>query len=191
MISRGSLVAMLLGLLGLAGAAGLFALAHGIDNARLEQGVSLIHTLQQLDSKWSVEVLQVSSNPQADFDGLATISPVVRRNTQELRDVASTGPGIARGLKSAMMSYVSQLDSKEERIERFKSGYAIVRNSQRYLPVAAQLVTAKTAELQQHELGEAVKAQHEELENYFANPSAIDKQRIILSLDSLRVQRSE
>ena len=57
--------------------------------------------------------------------------------------------------------------------------------------MAVQLVAAKAAEFEQDDLGEVIRTQHEVLENYFANPSAIDKQQILLSLDSLRVQRSQ
>ena len=191
MSTRASIVSVVVGLVGLAGAGTLFALSQMVETTRLERAVELLQILQQLDSQWSVEVLQVSADPLADFDGLAAISPEVRRHARELRDLARKDPEIPPELKAPLLSYVSRLDSKEERIERFKSGYAIVRNSQRYLPLAVQLVAAKAAEFEQDDLGEVIRTQHEVLENYFANPSAIDKQQILLSLDSLRVQRSQ
>ena len=191
MSARAGIVGIVCGLVGLAGAGALFALSQTIDTTRLERGVELLQMLQQLDSRWSIEVLQVSSNPLADFDGLAAISPEVRRHAWELRDLARKDLEITPALKATLLSYVSRLDSKEERIERFKSGYAIVRNSQRYLPLAVQLVAAKAAEFDQNDLGDIIKTQQEGLENYFENPSAIDKQQLLLSLDSLRVQRTQ
>lgn len=191
MSTRAAIIAVVVGLIGLAGAGTLFGLSQTVDTTRLERSVELLQILQQLDSRWSVEVLQVSSNPLADFDGLAAISPEVRRHARELRDLARKELEIPPELKAALLSYVSRLDSKEERIERFKSGYAIVRNSQRYLPLAVQLVAAKAVEFGQDDLGEVIRTQQEVLENYFANPSAIEKQQILLSLDSLRVQRTQ
>ena len=131
MSTRASIVSVVVGLVGLAGAGTLFALSQMVETTRLERAVELLQILQQLDSQWSVEVLQVSADPLADFDGLAAISPEVRRHARELRDLARKDPEIPPELKAPLLSYVSRLDSKEERIERFKSGYAIVRNSQR------------------------------------------------------------
>ena len=173
------------------GAGVLFIQSRPIDNTELKRGVDLLQLLQGLDSQWSVEVLQVSTNPQADFDGLAAIAPDVRTKSESLRDIARGDPGIPAGLKAGLMSYVSRLDSKEERIERFKSAYAIVRNSQRYLPLALQLVTAETSELNQTDLRQAIETQHADIENYLANPSAIEKQRILLGIETLRTLRAQ
>ena len=191
MSARPGIIGIIVGLAGLAGVGTLYTQSRQIDSTQLSRGVELLQTLQRLDSQWSVEVLKVSANPQADFDGLASISPEVRRHARELRDLARKTLQVPTELKSALLSYVSRLDSKEERIERFKSGYAIVRNSQRYLPLAVQLVVAKAAAIQQDELGETIRSQQEVLDNYFANPSVIEKQQIILSLDSLRIERSQ
>jgi hypothetical protein len=179
------------GTVGLIAAGAIFAFSQTIDTERLEFGSELVQNLQRLDSQWSVEVLQVSANPLADFDGLAAISPEVRRRAKELRKLALKELKISSELKSGLLSYVSRLDSKEERIERFKSGFAIVRNSQRYLPLAVQLVTAKAEALQQTDLVEAIRIQFEVIEDYFANPSAIGKQEVLQGLDNLRVLRTQ
>jgi signal transduction histidine kinase len=179
------------GTVGLIAAGAIFAFSQTIDTERLEFGSELVQNLQRLDSQWSVEVLQVSANPLADFDGLAAISPEVRRRAKELRKLALKELEISSELKSGLLSYVSRLDSKEERIERFKSGFAIVRNSQRYLPLAVQLVTAKAEALQQTDLVEAIRIQFEVIEDYFANPSAIGKQEVLQGLDNLRVLRTQ
>ena len=191
MKARPVVVAIVIGVARIIGAGTLFALSRSVSTAGLEHAVALLQTLQQLDSQWSVEVLQVSSNPQADFDGLATLSPEVRIRSQELRDIARTEAEVPADVKSGLLSYVSRLDSKEERVERFKSDYAIVRNSQRYLPLAVELVTAKTAQFNQGDLGRAIKTQHADLDNYFSNPSELDKQRLMLSLDTLRMRRAQ
>ena len=142
MSAHPNIVGAVVGLVGMAGAGALLVLSQSIDTTRLKLSWELLQILQRLDSQWSVEVLQVSANPLADFDGLAAISPEVRRRSGELRKLAQRELQIPSDLKSGLLSYVSRLDSKEERIERFKSGFAIVRNSQRYLPLAVQLVAA-------------------------------------------------
>lgn len=191
-MKRATLISVIvLGLAGLAAAGGLYWHASKIDNTRLERAVTLVQSLQALDSRWSVELLQVSANPQADFDGLASISPEVTRHSKELRAIARKDPAVSPELKSATLAYIAKLQSKDERIERFKSAYAIVRNSERYLPLAAQLVQARTGEFQQAGLRQAVSTHHEELKNYFARPTEIEKQRIMLALESLQATRAE
>jgi two-component system, NtrC family, sensor kinase len=174
-----------LALAGLGGAGYLYHQAQQIDNTRLERAVSLVQTLQGLDSRWSVELLKVSSNPQAHFDGLAAISPEVRRTSRELKNIARRDKAVTSALRSSILGYVSRLDGKSERVERFKSAYAIVRNSERYLPVAAQLVSARTGEFKQAVLDKSVRSYHTDLKNYFISPSEIEKQRILLNLTDL------
>jgi hypothetical protein len=180
-----------LSLAGLAGAGFLYMQAQDIDNTRLERAGSLIRTLQTLDGRWSVELLKVSGNPQAHFDGLAAISPEVTRHSRELKKIARKDPSVIPDLKSEIMGYISRLDSKAERVERFKSAYAIVRNSERYLPVAVQLVSARAAEFQETALDRSVQTNHADLKSYFVTPSDIEKQRIMLNLNGLRSGQDE
>ncbi len=185
------IVATVVGVAGIVAAGGLYALSLSVTTEALERSTSLLRTLQRLDSQWSVEVLRVSSNPQADFDGLAAIAAEVRIDSKELRNIARNEPGLPTGIKSGLLSYLSRIESKGERVERFKSGYSIVRNSQRYIPIAIELLLAKTVEFEQRDLGQAIKTQHSDLDNYFTNPSELEKQQIVLNLDTLRAQRAQ
>jgi len=176
---------------GLGGAGFLYSQAQDIDTTRIERAASLLQTLQGLDGRWSVELLKVSNNPQAHFDGLAAISPEVTRHSGELRKIARGDPSISPDLSAALLGYISRLNSKAERVERFKSAYAIVRNSERYMPIAAQLVSARAGEFKQMALDTSVKTYHADLKNYFANPSEIEKQRLMSNLSELRSKRNE
>lgn len=191
MKASGIIATAVLTLAGLGGAGYLYNQAQQIDNTRLERAVSLVQTLQGLDSRWSVELLKVSSDPQAHFDGLAAISPEVRRNSRELKTIARRDKAVTSELRSSILGYVSRLDGKSERVERFKSAYAIVRNSERYLPVAAQLVSARTGEFKQAVLDKSVRSYHTDLKNYFISPSEIEKQRIMLNLNDLGSGREQ
>ena len=46
-------------------------------------------------------------------------------------------PDVPDRLANDVSAYVNAVEAREERIERFKTGYAIIRNSARYLPLAA------------------------------------------------------
>jgi hypothetical protein len=183
--------AAVLTLAGLAGAGYVYMQSQAIDNTRLERAVALVQTLQGLDGRWSVELLKVNANPEAHFDGLAAISPEVTRHSRELKKIARTEEAVPPALKAALMGYLSRLDSKGERVERFKSAYAIVRNSERYLPLAVQMVSARTGEFQQASLDQSVQTYLADLNSYFQTPDDAEKGRILGNLGKLRAGRDQ
>ena len=93
--------------------------------------------IQQLSSSWSIEIARVRSDPLADFDSLAAFIPRMASLKESLSDASRRIPGLPDRLANDIRGYLSAVDAKEERIERFKTGYAVVRNSTRYLPLAA------------------------------------------------------
>ena len=191
MKASGVIALVVFTLAGLGGGGFLYMQARAIDNTGLERAVSHIQSLQGLDSRWSVELMKVSNDPQAHFDGLAAISPQVTRLSGELKNIARRDSSVTPDLKAALQSYVSRLAGKSERVERFKSAYAIVRNSERYLPIAMQLVVARSGEFKQTVLERSVSTNHTDLKNYFITPSAIEKGRILTSLNGLRAEDAQ
>ena len=105
------------------------------------EAVALTRQIQQLSSDWSVEIARVKSDPLADFDSLAAFLPRMARLEESLSRTVREIPDLPERLASDVNAYLSELEAKEERIERFKTGYAVVRNSVRYLPLAAANVT--------------------------------------------------
>ena len=105
------------------------------------EAVALTRQIQQLSSDWSVEIARVKSDPLADFDSLAAFLPRMARLEESLSRTVRGIPDLPERLASDVNAYLSELEAKEERIERFKTGYAVVRNSVRYLPLAAANVT--------------------------------------------------
>ena len=126
-------------LLGAAGGLHVLAGAGGVEQ-RYRDAASLARQIQQISSQWSVEIARVRSDPLADFDSLAAFIPRMARLKKGLGDARGI-PGMPERLASDIRAYLSALDAKEERVERFKTGYAVVRNSARYLPLAAANVT--------------------------------------------------
>lgn len=185
------IAAAVLTLGGLAGAGYVYMQSQAIDNSRLDRAIALVQTLQGLDGRWSVELLKVNANPEAHFDGLAAISPEVMRHSKELKKIARTEPAVPPELKASLMGYLSRLDSKGERVERFKSAYAIVRNSQRYLPLAVQMVSVRTGEFQQASLDRSVQTYLADVNGYAQTPSDAEKGRILANLSKLRAGRDQ
>lgn len=163
----------------------LFALSRDESAAVYDRVYNDLHALQTLDNQWSLEVVKVSANPQADFDSLAGFLPTIRSHKNELRRLLSRPDSLSREHKSALRSYLSMLDSKEERIERFKSGYAIVRNSERYLPEAARMAVTVAQSSNEFAIAEQVAARLGDLEAYLISPNEVEMQRLVLALRSL------
>ena len=121
----------------LATAGGLHLLAGNPGGQQYRVAIELVRQIQQLSSSWSVEIARVKADPLADFDTLAAFIPRMARLQERLSGTVRTIADLPDRLGSDIQSYLSALDAQEERIERFKTGYAVVRNSTRYLPLAA------------------------------------------------------
>ena len=171
-------------LLGVAGV--LYVLAVGGTEGQYRGAVSLARQIQQLSSQWSVEIARVKSDPLADFDSLAAFIP---RMAQLKRDLSGTVRGIAGlpdRLASDVNAYSSALEAQEERIERFKTGYAVVRNSTRYLPLAAANVTRQAQEAREEALGRAIAVLVQDMNLFLSNPTDTARARLAEELERLR-----
>ena len=120
-------------------AAGLFLywLVRDNDPEGYRTSISGVQRIQQLAADWSIETARVRSDPMADFDSLVAFIPQMSQLKGALLAKVRSIPDIPDRLANDVSAYVSAVDAKEERIERFKTGYAVIRNSSRYLPLAA------------------------------------------------------
>ena len=171
-------------LLGVAGV--LYGLAAGGAEGQYRAAVSLVRQVQQLSSQWSVEIARVKADPLADFDSLAAFIP---RMAQLKRDLSGTVRGIGGlpdRLASDVNAYLSTLEAQEERIERFKTGYAVVRNSTRYLPLAAANVTRQAQAAHEEALGRAIAVLVQDMNLFLSNPTDTARTRLAEELERLR-----
>ena len=108
---------------------------NGVEGYR--SSISGVQQIQQLAADWSIETARVRSDPLADFDSLVAFIPQMNQLKGVLMAQVRSIPDVPDRLANDVSAYVNAVDAKEERIERFKTGYAVIRNSSRYLPVAA------------------------------------------------------
>ena len=167
-------------------AAGLYWMASRAQAGNHQLAISLIRRIQQLESQWSIETARVRSDPLADFDALVTFIPRMERLKADLSDAMLSTPNLPERLASDLGAYLSAIDAKEERIERFKTGYAVLRNSIRYLPLAATSVMQQVEERG----GETVFARNisnvtDEIHTYLATPAPPEKERLMRVLQEL------
>ncbi len=95
-----------------------------------------IHNLRQLDGEWSLSVLR-SLVTDSDFDEVASFLPRLRELRVTLASSTNDEDSIPDSLKNRLYRFLNLIESKEETVEQFKTNFAVVRNSQKFLPVAA------------------------------------------------------
>ena len=170
----------------LAAAGVLYTMAGSNGGQQYRTSIDLVRQIQQLSSSWSIETARVRSDPLADFDSLAAFIPRMARLKEGLSDAARRIPGLPDRLASDVRGYLSAIDAKEERIERFKTGYAVVRNSSRYLPLAATNVTRQAQEIDDAPLARSISMLTQDMNLYLATPTDTGKERLTADMEKLR-----
>ena len=164
----------------------LYMMANDSGEEDYRSSIAAVQQIQRLSSDWSIEVSRVRSDPLADFDSLAAFIPRMERLKAELSGTASRIPDLPDRLANAVNAYISAVDAKEERVERFKTGYAVVRNSERYLPLAASNVVRLAEEAGERALARTVSGLSQEMDLYLASPSEAAQERLAAGIEELR-----
>ena len=160
-----------------------FWLARNNDPADYRASIAGVREIQQLAADWSIETARVRSDPLADFDSLAAFIPRMDDLKQVLLATIRGIPDIPNRLANDVSAYVNAVEAREERIERFKTGYAIIRNSARYLPLAASnIVQSPNVDA---DLSREVSALTNDINGYLTAPSDAVKGRLTVALERL------
>ena len=170
----------------LAAAGGLTLTASRYDGSQHRTAIELVRELQQRSAGWSVEVARVRSDPLADFDALATFIPHMTRLKERLSDAARQAPDLPDRVASDVQVYLSALAAQEERIERFKTGYAVVRNSTRYLPLAAAGAAREARAANDEGLAARIATLHQDLNLYLSSPARDAAEQLGAEVETLR-----
>ncbi len=186
MKSSALILGIIVSVLLLAAAGVLYTLAGGNSAKQYRSSIDLVRQIQQLSSNWSIEIARVKADPLADFDSLTAFIPRMARLKENLADASRRIPDLPDRLASDVQVYLSAIDAKEERIERFKTGYAVVRNSTRYLPLAATNVTRRAQEAGDEPLARSISMLTQDMNLYLATPTDAGKERLVGEMEALR-----
>lgn len=170
----------------LAAAGALHLLAQNSGTQQYSRSIDLVRQIQLLSSDWSIEIARVKSNPQADFDSLAAFIPRMARLKEGLSEAAQRVPDLPDRLASDIQAYLAAIEAREERIERFKTGYAVVRNSARYLPLASANVLRQAADAGDETLGRTVSDLTRDVNGFLAAPDDTAQSRLAGEIRKLR-----
>ena len=164
----------------------LYLMANDNSAQHYRRSISVVQQIQQLSSDWSIELTRVKSDPLADFDSLASFIPRMARHKILLSVTAHNIPDLPDRLANAINAYINAVDAKEERVERFKTGYAVVRNSVRYLPLAAANVLQLTQNSEDRSLAQSISNLVQEIELYIETPTKTSQARLLADIENLR-----
>jgi two-component system, NtrC family, sensor kinase len=129
----GLIVAMvLIAILGL-----LVYKTRSVDFDKHNEIITTLRQLKQVDAEWNVDVLKSKTGFNTNYDPVASPLPLVEALENALRDKTADVLGESTALKGLLDQYRKVMDEKITMIESFKSQNSILRNSSRFLPVAA------------------------------------------------------
>ena len=159
--------------------------------AQYRRTVEAISATRMLASQWSIEVEKVRNEVNSNFDVLADFIDRMDRPVAVIREAPKALPLLPASVKWSLNGYVQRLKAQEERIERFKSGFAIVRNSRRFIPrEGAEL--AEAARDGGHGKVETVTRQiMAETEDFLRRPTEAQRQRMERTMRALTASAAD
>ena len=173
-----------------AGAALYFLAPPDLDR-QFRTAIGTIQKMQQLGAEWGVETARVRADPSANFDGLAGFVPRMRQMKETLRQNLAQIPDLSERVAADARAYLSAMESLRERVERFKTAYAVIRNSERYLPLSSAELVARAQGAGDRELAREVSLLTQELSAFLATSSETDRERLSGRIQTLKSEGSQ
>ena len=174
--------------LALLASAGFFYVAIQRDEmvtAQCMSAVNSIRSTQMLAAQWSIEVGKVKNEVNSNFDVLANFVDRMSPHIRVIHDSQSAMPNLPSDIKWALNGYVQRLKAREERIERFKSGFAIVRNSRRIIPREGALLAEAARDGGHRRVEAATRQILEWMPSFLRQPTEIQHQRLAQAASTL------
>ena len=156
--------------------------------AAYTQAVDAIRTSEQLAAQWSAEVGRVKNQPDADFDSLKDFIPKIVAERDRLVAAQDRMGELPNDVKNRVRSYLSRLEAKQGKIERFKTDHAVVRNSQDFLlgdPEGGRALLRSAREGGRGAVENAATLMFDELGQFFRTPTSAWRNRTGAALDAL------
>ena len=186
-----SLLGMALGILvsvSLLASAGFFYIAIQRDEvvtAQCMRAVESIRATQMLAAQWSVEVGKVKNEVNSNFDVLADFVDRMSPHIRLIHDSQDVMPDLPSDIKWALNGYIQRLKAREERIERFKTGFAIVRNSRRFIPREGSVLAEAARDGEYGKVETATRQILERTQSFLRQPTEVQTQQLEQAMSTL------
>ena len=153
--------------------------------AQCMRAVESIRATQMLAAQWSIEVGKVKNEVNSNFDVLADFVDRMDPHMQVIHDSQNAMPNLPSDIKWALNGYIQRLKAREERIERFKTGFAIVRNSRRFIPMEGAELAEAARDGGYGKVEAATRQILERTQSFLRQPTEIQSQRMEQAMSTL------
>ena len=164
----------------------LYVLADNDSGRHYRKSIDLVRQMQVLSSGWTIEIARVRSDPFSDFDSLAAFIPRMARFKEKLSERVQRVSDLPDRIGGEVNAYLSLVDAQEERVERFKTSHAVLRNSKRYLPLAAASVLRQARKSRNDALVASVSSLTRDVNLHLETPTQTAKIRLMTEIGKLR-----
>ena len=172
-----SVIVGTVGTIFLAGAAvALHFLTPPVFEESFYKALGSVRSMHQLGAEWSVETARVQADPSANFDRLTEFVPRMKRLKDDLAESIAYIPNLPERLTADIRAYSATMDALRERVERFKTAYAVIRNSERYFPLASANVILRAEQVGNQQFAREISDLAVEMDSYLASPSETAKE---------------
>jgi len=144
-----------------------------------------IQKLQALDAAWSLAALYTYSTPNSDFDEVAAYLPRVRELRKALGISELATGDVPDTLKNKLIRFLLMIESKEESIEHFKSNFAVVRNSLKFLPLASRALNVKLREMDDKKHAENISNLYERTNSFLQRPDEGSQATLLVEFNKM------
>ena len=169
----------------LAGAgAGALYLTPTDRDSQFDAALGIVKEMHQIASQWAVETSRVLADPSSNFDSLSAFVPRVRNIRSAFSETMESLP-VNQQVAADARAYVAALDALAERVERFKTAYSAIRNSERYIPIASDTLVKQALEAGDEPLAQELQSVTGALAGYVTAPSDADAQRLLARIQLL------
>ena len=172
-------------------ASALYLLTPPVVDERFHTAIGAVEEMRQLGAQWSVETARVQADPNASFDGLAAFVPRMKELKDELSVSLAHIPNLPERLAAAAHAYLAAMDSLKVRVERFKTAYAVIRNSERYFPLASADLILRAEQIGNKRLVRTIADVTVEMDAYLASPHSTVKEGLVERLEALTGARAQ
>ena len=144
-----------------------------------------IQKLQAMDAAWSLAALHTYSTPNSDFDEVAAYLPQVRELRKALGISELATGDVPETLKNKLIRFLLMIESKEESIEHFKSNFAVVRNSLKFLPLASRALNVKLREMDDKKHAENISDLYERTNAFLQRPDEGNQATLLVEFNKM------
>lgn len=153
-------------------------------DAQFRAAIDAVRTMHQTAAGWAVETSRVRADPSANFDGLSAFVPRVLDLRQTFSETMAALPA-SQQVSADGRAYVGALNAIAERVERFKTAYSAIRNSERYIPLASEALIEQARDLGHEPLAQEIRSITAAIAAFVAAPADADVPRLLARIQSL------